>query len=102
MTAELWIRLILTALVLIAVCALIIFSPDFPDIRCEFEQWREKRAIAKRDRAAAKRQAAMLKWGLMCYPKESRRIPDSHVDSARRTGQFAIPERMRDMKGVTR
>jgi hypothetical protein len=105
MTIVLWLRLILTAVALIAICGLIVLCPNlpqFPDLRCEIEQWREKRAIKKRDAAAAKRHADMIRWGLMCYPKEARRIPNSRLDPARRTGQFSIPERMRDMKGVTR
>ena len=43
----------------------------------------------------------MIKWGL-AMPRESRRIPNAALDPARRTGQFSIPDRMRDVKGVTR
>lgn len=97
--ALLAIRIIIAAVVFTVFCGLIVLAPE---VRSAWILWREKRTIAKRKAIEAQRLADGLKWGLMAYPKESRRIPDRHIDSARRTGQFSIPDRMRDVKGVTR
>jgi hypothetical protein len=91
------------ALVVTCVFCLIVLLAD--KARRSLDAWRERRAMAKRDAAAAKRERDLRKWNLLAYPPESRRsmrIKDGDIDRARVTGQFSIPRSCRDMKGVHR
>jgi hypothetical protein len=63
-----------------------------------FKRWREARAIAKRN-------ADLIKWGIVPFPsadKRAARIRNADLDPARRNGQFSIPSPMTDKKGVWR
>jgi hypothetical protein len=69
------------------------------------QRWRERRAIAKRDADRAEREANSAKWGLTAYTIEHRRSKPIHIrreqlDPAHTTGQFAIPQSLRDKKGA--
>lgn len=86
-----------TAIFIIVACVAILVG-SVAHGRCI--EWREKRAIAKRDASEAKRRADLAKWSILFFPPEQRRIPRSQLDPAIRTGQFRIPSAFRDMKGI--
>lgn len=58
---------------------------------------RELRAIKRRDRRTAKREAALRK---LQVPRPAPRIPRHRIDPAHRNGQFSVPSGLRDMKGI--
>lgn len=54
---------------------------------------------ARHRRAIERREADMLRWGLMAYPRKSHYIPPEAVDSAYVTGQFSVGRDVKDMAG---
>lgn len=99
--ALLALRIIIGTLVVLILCCLFILLPE---LRSRFILWRERRAIAKRDAAEAKRRADAAKWNILVFPREQRatRIARDDLDPARRTGQFRVPSSTRDQKGLWR
>jgi cell division protein FtsL len=90
-----------TAIFLILLCGVILIAAALRD---EWILHSEQRAIARRDADEAKRQADAEKWNFLTAPRSDRmtRIAHSEIDPAYRSGMFAIPHSMRDMKGTDR
>lgn len=63
--------------------AFCLFAWVAPALRSDWILWREKRAIAKRKRDDDF-------WRVMGLGPETRRVPNSHLDPARRTGQYDV------------
>lgn len=70
----------------------------WPALKTDFMLWMERRAIAKRKRADAKKKRDDEFWRVIGMGQETRRVPSSHIDQPR--GQFRSGPEQWDRQGV--